>query len=522
MRSCSIETRGVGDLGHRIRGGTRDEARRDQRDLRQGVATSSLTPASPAERLLSLQHAVGNRAVSRLLSERAKSGSSTQPARSSRSTLAVQRNGSARLLRGRVVTRWSDDSAAFYRRLVEAVAAAGAFSEVPEGALWQPFHDPVHAYHRTLAEDLSRRAGSRVSIEVQFFHDPSGIPRVRSVSLGPRPVSPQSETRTPPPTQASPAGWAGVLTTYLDGATRQAARAAIVVRSGAGEVASWEAFGGPAPRPTSSSSTVAQVFRLLQSGTPALASAYDVEFRRDGRSWSAIRIRHVMTLRETPAPPPSGTPQRRSRPVPNEAEAVISDVRANRELVLSTAAMAIAQQDPTRLENIVMAVGPFAIARLGRLRGLARVRALAALRRLRLRPRFFNRWSRGRYHAARPVDPQLLEAAKMRRASEGVRPADFDLNVASAKVEIDGRITYIDHANTPGALHSEEHIIRLLQDHKNAGRRVRMHQLYTERHPCAGCRNLLDTLFPDADVFWSVRQGRQSNRDLQRAWGLLD
>lgn len=173
-----------------------------------------------------------------------------------------------------------------------------------------------------------------------------------------------------------------LIANLLAGAGRsgyERARVDIAVTQGEIQPQQWSVLGSPAEKTTSSAGwathAAASFMNLARVAKSQHPQIYTAEFRRRGSVWSM----HSFALIATVRPKLPDDPDQRRSPAAStgdEAERIIEDVRGSRQLVLSTAAMLIAEQDPTRLENLVFSMGPFAIAgvtRLGRLQKMAKL-----------------------------------------------------------------------------------------------------------------------------------------------------
>src|SRR5262249_29703222 len=124
----------------------------------------------------------------------------------------------------------------------------------------------------------------------------------------------------------------------------------------------------------------------------------------------------------------------------------------------------------------------------------ARLKALASRAQIRQKMNLRDAawWQRGRYTDRPPqgIDRTLLDKACDIRAAEGATLENFTkYNVAVARVRVNGKIEYLDSANTPGALHSEDWILVQIHKLKTGGGPYRsadvvLESLYTERVPC--------------------------------------
>jgi len=143
---------------------------------------------------------------------------------------------------------------------------------------------------------------------------------------------------------------------------------------------------------------------------------------------------------------------------------------------------------------------------------------------------------RGKYTAPVRMDPRLTTLACAIRATmlpDGLSYEAFaKFNIAIAKVDIDGSIQYLHAANLPKSvagpanfpLHSEgyitEQIYKLKRINAKDNVEVKLLQLYTERIPCPDCKRLLDNLFSEAAVYYTVK--KKAPRGMTKAAYLME
>lgn len=434
-----------------------------------------------------------------------------------------------------VTVRWSFDDGEFYRRLVAAVARSRGFRGVGQSALWQPLHGPTMRFHTRHSQANSRGLdeGDRVRVRVTAGHDPrshGGSVYNATVESDSRTASPQSTTpqttataTLTPEQAATPAGvWAKTLIGFLRVSAGSKILASFYISSSEIKFLNWEARGED-PGDSGRSApvgrlplTVAEFLELARGQNPVI---FELELELSEGEWELTRWQKLAEIRPTPQAPQGGSYGARE---PDEAERIIQDIRGTRQMVLDTAAVLIAEHDPRRLENIVTAVGPFAIAKVARLGKLARTRRLASVRELLRRMRVPRAVPlRGN---ASNLDPKLLELARDVRATQaGVTRQNFSqLNVATARVRVDGKVRYLDSGNLRGGPHSEEWIHSQITQLSSKHREVRLEQLYSERIPCSGtCGPLLTREHSAAEIFFSTRKsGNAAAKELMQNYGL--
>lgn len=96
----------------------------------------------------------------------------------------------------------------------------------------------------------------------------------------------------------------------------------------------------------------------------------------DGGEWVLQKYQLLGQLQEKTADDGSGSD---GGSQPDEGQLVIDDIKATRRLILTTAAQLIAEQDPTRLDNLLFSAGPFALAGVVKLGKVAKLGNLAKL-----------------------------------------------------------------------------------------------------------------------------------------------
>jgi len=418
--------------------------------------------------------------------------------------------------RTRVTLAWPRDDGIFFRRLVDAVASSEGSRGVSAASLWQPFHGPARRFYNG-NRDID--TGARVTLEVSWSSGGSVTIRREGGGASRRPGPP---IPTPLVTAVDP--WGELLVTWLQRGTAVAAVADFVTTGDRVELRRFqvtEDWAGQ-PRPLPAQRAVANFMEFLR---PARRAEYPrihtARFVRGRSEWSLDSFVLLGEVR----PLPEGARQMESAEWfdVDDGLAIIADVRAARQLVLDNAALLIAEQDPTRLDNLLMSVAPFAVMRVGRLARFARLSRASILRRIR-RPRVAP-LRRGRYHADVPVNPQLLDRAlELRKTRYGVELNDFRTNMTVWEVTVDGRRTFLDAGNVPVSalnrqhgrgvadvgFHSEGIVAQQVLDMRRQGRNVQVRQIYTERVCCPNCLSLLDShdAFRNAAVFHSVGDQR--------------
>jgi hypothetical protein len=149
---------------------------------------------------------------------------------------------------------------------------------------------------------------------------------------------------------------------------------------------------------------------------------------------------------------------------------------------------------------------------------------------------------RGRYHLATQLNMQLVDRAlELRLTRFGVEFEDFRrINVSVWDVSIGdnlGRLErrFLDSGNFPASVldrmygqgaisvgfHSEGLIAQDLLDLEKLGKKIKVHQIYTERWPCGNCARLLEK-YSETPVFHSLISGNGTRSEkLMAAYGVF-
>jgi len=452
---------------------------------------------------------------------------------SSRQLLRQRRPSQSRTVNTTVRVRWSDDNAEFYRRLLAALAHTDGFRQASESALVQPFHDPVIRFHhryRNLHVDV--RDNQFITVHASAIYDPSqrfssvtqaqvlSEEDVQATEAEERYQAEQAE-RVQEAVSREPT--AGNLEGFLRLSPKVRGVLDVIVSPDGVQIQSWQAIGeeishrsrGRSASTRAASGSYVQFLSGVRGQYPRI---YQAEFALRDNAWQMIR--YELLAEVIPTPPGSQRSEVEPGEELDEGELIIEDIRGTRQLVLSTAAMLIAEQDPRRIENIVWAAGPFAItklARVARMRGLTRVRNL--LRTTRIPPAVPLR------RMGTALDPELVRLARDVRVTQAgvTRSAFQQYNVATARVRIDGEIRYLDSGNLRSGPHSEEWLHSQVTELRRGHRDVVVEQLYSERIPCRGtCGPLLDRGYPNAEIFFTTRADTAPARarELMEAYGL--
>ena len=426
---------------------------------------------------------------------------------------------------------WFRDDSEFFRAAVDVVARTKAFRGVGRDGLYQPMHGPVLAFHRSLAPRVGSEFRGRIDVRISAVVSDGSATSSTSEQI--RPTAGQRPQ--PPDAEKVASGESAPVKLILGflGNTHGSTVADVdlVNRFGAVEMAAWRSSGRGAPVNVDWQSTRDEVrgmvdFVRIATHTTLL---YGARLELVDGFW---RMRRVQLLAEVQPQPERTSGIEGATGSGDEAQQVIDEVQGSRRLVLTTAAMLIQEQDPTRLSNMIGMVAPFAILKLAKVGRLARIRRLANLKELSV-PKV-SALFRGRYSVVGKLDQTLVQTARELRASQaGVRLEDFSrTNIAVARVKINGQVQYLDAGNVPASVvganrgfDSEQMIVTQVKELRDRGNKVVIEQLYSERIPCITCTKMLDDHFPEAAIFYTIPESRRlgeitRGEALMRAYGL--
>ena len=441
---------------------------------------------------------------------------------------------------------WPGDEGSFYRKLVDTVAANPGFAGVGSAALFQPAHGPALSYYR---QARSNNPGQSVKLIVTASHWPNQMPSVTDLRVenASPPASAQPPLGPPPPAQLSApaAKWAEVVIGFLEPSSKHGTSKALVdfvSRPGQLELRRYSALNegkvGPRPAPVSAKKAATELLSLLSAAqSDSDTIAYAAQFEIVGTEWSLRRLEVIATVKPLPEGAGSEDDDGDEFQMTDEGAAVIADIKAFRQLWLSTAAELIAEQDPSRLDNLLMSIAPFALMKIGKIGKIAKLTKLSKatiLTKIKV-PRGVQ-LVRGKYHVPATMNPKLVERAlDLRKTKFGVEFQHFKkTNVSVWEVKVNGKTEFFDAGNVPiselnkthgkGAadvgLHSEGFIAEHLRQLEAKGHKVSVTQIYTERPPCPRCAELLSK-YSESPVFHSLVDGQGSKAErLMQAYGI--
>ena len=305
---------------------------------------------------------------------------------------------------------YSEDSAEFYRRLAGAISKAAGISE---SGLWQPLHSEAHQLHSQLRGDLTLRSGTIVRITVDVSADSNRVPAVTFIQLSREsggahgsPPAAQNQTTSPavlPPSevpqpnetpQQTMARQARTIIRLFSDILSDADQSGysgvrFTIKNDGNElIPGMQKLGEPGLRPAgttfiSPSSAQQEIRPFIEMISLSGEGAWTIDFARDERG--TLRLMRTGTIVQAPVQTASpadvapGETQGETTMAPDEAEAVIEDIRRTRRQLLNTAVELIQEQNPANPSNIVWSVTPFALGRLAKLRNLARLGGIARM-----------------------------------------------------------------------------------------------------------------------------------------------
>jgi hypothetical protein len=430
---------------------------------------------------------------------------------------------------------WPREEGVLFRTVVDAAVRTPGFRGLLPGALYPLFQGPASNFYR---QNRTVPPGQTVKLVVTY--QPGGQPPASlRMDAGQNGFVPAPQITIP--MLAEPDKWANALTSVFEGSKAQSATIDFVVLPPNEldlRLLKFQEAPNAGSRGTASARqaiTSLMNFLRMALNTPN-PKVYTARLVVQNGAW--ILEGYKMLAHVEPIPADELAMEDGEGFEYDEGAALIADVHASRRLVLDTAAVLIAEQDPTRLDNMLMSVAPFAIMRIGKLGKLAKLTKLEVLKKMRV-PRAAP-LRRGMYHVDVPVNKALLERAlELRKTKYGVELKDFKRNVTVWEVTVDGKKQFLDAGNIPikdlnrkfgkgdvdVGLHSEGLLRAEIQKLKAQGKKVKVDQIYTERICCINCKSLLDNddLLKNVPVFHSVNEAKGMSRAeaLMQSYGIL-
>lgn len=129
-------------------------------------------------------------------------------------------------------------------------------------------------------------------------------------------------------------------------------------------ILSWRSSGssGEGDAKQVSAESAARSFAELAALTSGRTLIYELHHKLGGQAWEQEGFKLLGEVKQAEAKPDvDEQPAGRHAADPDDVEQIVADVQGRRRLILSTAAELIAEQDPTRLDNILFSIGPLAV-----------------------------------------------------------------------------------------------------------------------------------------------------------------
>jgi hypothetical protein len=109
---------------------------------------------------------------------------------------------------------------------------------------------------------------------------------------------------------------------------------------------------------------------------------YDARFEVQAGAWGLQRCDLIGQV-QPQAEGVRANPHQGQGVTHDEGTAVVKEINGTRRLILTTAVQLIAEQHPTRLDNLLWNVAPFAIGRIGKIAKLSKLAILKVIKTLR-------------------------------------------------------------------------------------------------------------------------------------------
>lgn len=418
---------------------------------------------------------------------------------------------------GSIQVKWPGDEVEFFHAVVNAAIKTPEFRRYSSAALYQPFHPAAINFYRANAPRT--RVGQPVKLYISYS---PGSPPSAVISAADQKASEPPKPQVKVPVAAPLSQMGELIVGLLENSGSSKADVDIVVTPASLDLRSFAAVkGAPGLRDkgaTSARDAVKGFVNLMSvSQNSPNPKIYTARFGIERGLWVLESWQKLAEIMPTPEP----SAQDYSGDYYDEGQAIIDDVHASRRLVLDTAAMLIAEQDPSRLDNILWSIAPFAILKVGKIGKFAKLSKTAIL--AKIRPPRVAQLRRGFYHVDVKINPGMLDqVVSLRKTKYGVEAKDFKRNVTVWDVTIDGKRQFMDAGNVPISelnkkfgkgdvdvgFHSEPLLQGELQKLKKQGKDVKVNQIYTERICCARCREVLDydDMTKNTPVFHSVNE----------------
>ena len=129
-------------------------------------------------------------------------------------------------------------------------------------------------------------------------------------------------------------------------------------------ILSWRSSGSAGEGNATQVSTelAARSFAELAALTSGRTLIYELRQKLGGNGWEQEGLKLVGEVKQAEAKPEGDEqPASGGAADPDDVEQIVADVQSKRRLILSTAGELIAEQDPTRLDNLLFSIGPLAV-----------------------------------------------------------------------------------------------------------------------------------------------------------------
>ncbi|HEX3126495.1 MAG TPA: DUF4157 domain-containing protein [Thermoanaerobaculia bacterium] len=98
--------------------------------------------------------------------------------------------GESTLREATVSVAWADQDQEFYHRAIQAIASSASFKDAGKPSLWQPFRDPIFAFHRSYGLKISPKPNEVIKIRANAFVNPKAFHgRVTQAGVEPEQVA---------------------------------------------------------------------------------------------------------------------------------------------------------------------------------------------------------------------------------------------------------------------------------------------------------------------------------------------
>lgn len=446
---------------------------------------------------------------------------------------------------GTIQIRWPKGSTDLYDLVIRTVVGAAAFRPVQAANLYQPAHGPIHAFY---SKSWKKNTGDRATLRIRFtYWGADRTPAVSDFEIAdedapkPKPLGP------PLPMQLGQSAqtWADTIQKLLEGSSingHDRVQIDFVKKEALIELRRYQVVekGKPQPRKVAISGEKAarELLHIISSVDPSISVGYASALVVQGSQWHLESALPVVVAKPVDKDAKLEEDEEgEGFLMSDESEAIINDINNTRQIWLKQAATMIAEQDPTRLDNILWSIGPVGVMKIGKVAKLARFSKLSKASILgKIRVPKAVQLVRKEYHVASKLNPKLVERSlELRKAKFGVEFKDFrKYNISAWEVKVNGETRIFDSGNVPiseinkvhgkGAtdvgLHSEGMIAEHLRKLQAEGKEVKVVQIYTERPPCKHCAELLQR-YSEAPVFHSLSPGEGARAErLMRAYGI--